>query len=55
MQEEKNIEDINKITKKDIREYVVYIKNRGKYTVVIDKKTLKGNIPEWFLFKYSII
>ncbi|MBU3155243.1 tyrosine-type recombinase/integrase [Clostridium estertheticum] len=46
LQEEKNIEDVNKITEKDIREYVVYIKNRGKYTVVIDKKTLKGNIPE---------
>ncbi|WP_236900446.1 site-specific integrase [Clostridium estertheticum] len=46
MQEEKNIEYVIKITEKDIRDYVVYIKNRGKYTVVIDKKILKGNIPE---------
>ncbi|WP_253198915.1 tyrosine-type recombinase/integrase [Clostridium estertheticum] len=46
IQEEKNIEDVIKITEKDIRDYVVYIYNRGKYTVVIDKKTLKGNIFE---------
>jgi integrase/recombinase XerD len=31
---------------KTIREYICYIKDRGKYTVVSNEKTLKTNVPE---------
>lgn len=44
--EEKNVIDIAKITEKDIREYIVYTKDRGKYTVVGNEDTLKFNTPE---------
>lgn len=44
--EEKQIEDITKITEKDIREYVIFVKDRGKYTVVTNEKSLKINTPE---------
>lgn len=46
LEEEKNIKDISKITEKVIREYIIYIKERGKYTVVIDRHTLKTNTPD---------
>lgn len=46
LDEEKNIADVNKVTEMMIREYINYIKERGKYTVVVDKKTVKMNVPE---------
>lgn len=44
--EEKNIIDIMKIAEKDIRGYIIYTKDRGKYTVVGNEETLKFNTPE---------
>lgn len=44
--EEKSMEDVTKITEKDIREYVIYTRDRGKYTIVTKKETLKINTPE---------
>ncbi|WP_322619177.1 tyrosine-type recombinase/integrase [Clostridium botulinum] len=38
--------DVKKVTEKIIREYINYTKNRGKYTIVRDKETLKTNKPE---------
>ncbi|KGM94972.1 integrase, partial [Clostridium novyi A str. 4552] len=46
LEEEIDIIDITKVTEKVIREYINYIKERGKYTVVIDHKTLKTNTPK---------
>lgn len=46
LDEEKDIIDVTKVTEKIIREYINYTKDRGKYTVVIDNKTLKINTPE---------
>ncbi|MCS4471598.1 hypothetical protein JQ036_14325 [Clostridium botulinum] len=46
LEEEKDIIDIKKVTEKIIRKYINYTKNRGKYTIVGDKKTLKTNTPE---------
>lgn len=43
LEEEKNITEITKITEKDIRDYINYTKNRGKYTVVL--KTNQINNP----------
>lgn len=45
LKEEKNIIKITKVTEKVIREYINYIKERGKYTVVSNKKTVKVNTP----------
>jgi len=44
--EVKQIEDVSKLAEKDIREYIIYIKERGKYTIVRNEKTLKINTPE---------
>lgn len=46
LEEEKNIDDITKITEKDIREYIIYTKDRGKYTIASDESTLKINVPK---------
>lgn len=46
LQEEKQVADMNKVTETLIREYINYIKERGKYTVVSDKRTLESNKPE---------
>ena len=46
LEEEKDITDVKKVTEKIIREYINYTKNRGKYTIVRDKETLKTNTPE---------
>ncbi|WP_081896979.1 tyrosine-type recombinase/integrase [Clostridium sp. KNHs214] len=46
LEKEKNINDVTKVTEKVIREYINFTKNRGKYTVVVDSKTLKTNSPE---------
>lgn len=46
LEEEKGIGDVKKVTEKMIREYINYTKNRGKYTIVGDKETLKTNTPE---------
>ncbi|WP_010236358.1 tyrosine-type recombinase/integrase [Clostridium arbusti] len=44
--EEKKIVNLSSISEKTIREYINYIKERGKYTVVGDKNSLKINKPE---------
>lgn len=46
LKEEKDIQTLKKLQKKIIRKYINYTKNRGKYTIVGDKKTLKTNTPE---------
>lgn len=46
LEEEMDIIDITKVTEKVIREYIKYMKERGKYTVVIDHRTLKTNTPK---------
>ncbi|MBC8060852.1 MAG: site-specific integrase [Clostridiaceae bacterium] len=44
--EEKSLEDVAKVTEKDIREYIIYTRDSGKYTIVTKKETLKNNTPE---------
>ncbi|SMC17498.1 integrase/recombinase XerD [Clostridium acidisoli DSM 12555] len=44
--EKENIMDASKVSEKLIREYINYIKERGKYTVVSNKNSLKTNTPE---------
>lgn len=46
LDEEKKIVNLSSISEKIIREYITYIKDRGKYTVVGDKNSLKINKPE---------
>ncbi|PAB60977.1 tyrosine-type recombinase/integrase [Anaeromicrobium sediminis] len=43
--EEKNIIDVKKVTEKILREYINYLKERGKYTVVSNKHTVLQNKP----------
>lgn len=46
LHEKENIMDASKVSEKLIREYINYIKERGKYTVVSNKNSLKTNTPE---------
>lgn len=43
---EKEMVNATKVTEKIIREYINYIMERGKYTVVVDEKTKETNLPE---------
>lgn len=45
LQDEQNITDVTKITTDVIRDYVKYIRQRGKYTVVADDSTMSSNHP----------
>ncbi|MBU5482928.1 site-specific integrase [Clostridium sp. MSJ-11] len=45
LEEELQITDVTKVTEKILREYINYIKERGKYTVTTDESTLKINTP----------
>lgn len=42
LKEEKDIQTLKKLQKKIIRKYINYTKNRGKYTIVGDKKNFKN-------------
>lgn len=46
MKDEHNIDNINEIKEQHIREYIKYTKDRGKYTFVSDKNSLRINYPE---------
>lgn len=46
LNEERNIVNLSSISEKTIREYITYTKDRGKYTVVGDKNSLKVSKPE---------
>lgn len=45
LEEEKDIIEVKEITEKTIREYINFIKERGKYTVSSNEKTIKINYP----------
>lgn len=45
LEQEKKITDISEVTEKIIREYIINLQERGKYTVVADKSTIKYNLP----------
>lgn len=45
LEEESQTTDVTKVTEKVLREYINYIKDRGKYTVATDENTLKINAP----------
>lgn len=46
IKDEYNIDNINGIKEQHIREYIKYTKERGKYTFVSDKNSLRINYPE---------
>lgn len=46
LEEEIEIFDVTQVTEKIIREYINYIKERGKYTVASNQNTFKTNIPK---------
>lgn len=46
LREEKNINDINKINKEIVEEYISFTKERGKYSFVADEGYLKANIDK---------
>ena len=46
LQEVQNITDVTKITTDVIRDYIKYIRERGKYTVVADDSSVKFNHPD---------
>ena len=43
---EKGIENEKQVTSAIIDEYVKYLRNRGKYTVVNDSNSKKSNFPD---------
>lgn len=43
---EQNIHSFDKVTTQHIREYIVYLEERGKYTVVNDDRSKRINFPE---------
>ena len=46
LQEEQNITEVEKITTDVMRDYIKYIRQRGKYTVVADDSSVSSNHPE---------
>lgn len=46
IKDEYGIDNINEIKEQHIREYIKYTKERGKYTFVSDKNSLRINYPE---------
>lgn len=46
LREEKNIEDINKVNKEVVEEYINFTKDRGKYSFVASDGYLKANIDK---------
>lgn len=46
LREEKNIEDINKVDKEIVEEYITFTKERRKYSFVADDGYLKANIDK---------
>ena len=46
LREEKSIEDINKVNKEIVEEYITFTKERGKYSFVADDGYLKANIDK---------
>lgn len=45
LEQEKKITDITEVTEKIIREYIINLQERGKYTVVTDESTIKYILP----------
>lgn len=45
MTEEQHVETSKDVTDEMVRNYIVYLKERGKYTIVSNEKTLKFNKP----------
>ncbi|MTT32698.1 tyrosine-type recombinase/integrase [Terrilactibacillus sp. BCM23-1] len=45
MKEEKSVNDVKKIKTDDIKEYINFVRERGKYTVFSDPNTVKTNRP----------
>lgn len=45
MEEEQQIEASKDVTKEMVRSYIVYLKERGKYTIVANENTLQFNKP----------
>lgn len=46
LKEELNITNSSQVTEAHIKNYITNVKERGKYTVVVDNRSKKQNIPE---------